>query len=170
MDWEETIRQSSQRIWMHSICTCRQGRKKEIGCKSKEVYSTGYGVRVKDTACMTYRRKGILQPRCCFDEESLFNLMVKSNPERKLVEFESSEFSSDDVKQDEVSGDEQSQDHEESVTEVRRSTRNRGPPVRFGEWVNSASVQDTQSPEPVTVKEALNGSEKSKWKKLWNKR
>ena len=129
-------------------------------------------LRVKGYRLYDLQKRKVFYSRdvLVFDEDSCIESENKEQSEGndyKLVEFEySSECGSDDVHQDEVSDNEQSQDHEESDTEVQvqRSTRNRGSPIRYGEWVNSASVQESQSPAPVTVEEALSGSEKNKWK------
>ena len=129
--------------------------RKKLDVKAKKCILLGYGVRVKGYRLYDIQKKKVFYSRdVVFDEGSCIE-DSEDQSQRRLIEFE---CSSDDAETTDV---EEPHDNEEPATEVRRSTRIRGPPNRFGEWVNSASVQETQSTEPDTVQEALNCSE---WK------
>ena len=82
-------------------------------------------------------------------------LQCKEEEKQRLVEFEF-EF---DCTPNEV--------EEEPEPVLRMSTRERGPPDKYGEWVTMA---DSEGKEPDTMKQALSRPIKQSGKKPWKRK
>jgi hypothetical protein len=133
--------------------------RKKLDSKSRKCILLGYGNETKGYRLYDVERRKVLHSR-----DVIFN--------------ESSRLKSDAEPQGELGCGQEKQEHvvefectptetqEESQPELKRSTRERRQPDYFGEWMTMA---DSQIKEPETVKEALSGSNKTKWQEAMEK-
>ena len=122
--------------------------RKKLDSKARKCIFLGYGTETKGYRLYDCKRKGVFYSRGVKFSESEFGIEKEpcDGPD-KLITIELS--CNDDVIKD------------SEILDVRRSTRERRPPDRLGEWVTIAS-NDTD--EPTTVRDALSSSDSEHWR------
>ena len=166
-----------------------QDERDKIDPKSKKCILMGYGDNIKGYRLYDLSSKKIIHSRDVIFDESLTvssqkmtpSVMIQlvihrisltvssqkessSEPKPAMIEFsvpdEENVPNEEDADEDPVT-DYESCDESENSQPLRRSSRERKAPNYLGEWVNITE----ELPEPTTVKEALEGPERSEWKK-----
>ena len=130
-----------------------QADRKKLDPKARKCVCLGYATDKKGYRLLDVERQRVIFSRDVKFHEDEFGILQKEVPkgiDNKLVILE---LSNGDDAIEEVADDPPPQ-------EVRRSSRDRRPPARLGEWVTVASDGST---EPTTVSEALNGPEGTQW-------
>ena len=130
-----------------------QADRKKLDPKTRKCVFLGYATDKKGYRLFDVERQRVIFSRDVKFHEDEFGILQKEVPkgiDNKLVILE---LSNGDDAIEEVADDPPPQ-------EVRRSSHDRRPPARLGEWVTVASDGST---EPTTVSEALNGPEGTQW-------
>ena len=146
--------------------------RQKLNPKVRKCILVGYGVNTKGYRLYDPNRERIIHCRdVTFNEadtsiEKEFKLHeehgIRTGDSRVMIDWTDQE---PETTTENIEGDTDEVTHsrggESTDTGPRRSSRERRQAEFYGEWVNSA-VCDT--PEPTTVKEALSGADKEKWK------
>lgn len=129
--------------------------REKLDSKSMKCILLGYGSTTKGYHLYNLDTKRIFHGKDVIFDESKSVIFEKESPcedspcSPKYIEFQASPESDIDESAD-------------PEINVRRSARERKPPVRLGEWVNSCIGEVD---EPSTVEEALCGPEAGKWRR-----
>lgn len=125
----------------------------KLDAKARKCILLGYGTETKG-----YRLYDPVKLRVIHSRDVIFNEFTRgietANKENSpLVSLETNDDEKTDSDQPESIADDIPVEQE-----IRRSTRQRNHPDRYGIWANTVTT------EPATVNEAMSGSEKKQWK------
>ena len=151
-----------------AYCHIPKDERKKLDVKSRKCVFMGYAENRKG-----YRLYDLANQKVVYSRDVTFNESTTGLDGRHddtsiclpqvRIEIESSE--GEEADSSDTSNGERSPTEEDTTfdgtSEVRRSTRNRRSPDRFGAWIHFADQTD----QPSSVEEALSGPNKGKWKK-----
>ena len=125
-----------------------------MDAKAKKCIFLGYGKNTKG-----YRLYDPKRARVFFSRDVLFN-ELSCGLEKEPDESEQNRYITIDVSSDKEPV------FDDTDSQLRRSERERRQPSRYGEWVTLANDKVS---EPITVKEALDSPNASKWQSAMQK-